>query len=405
MRFDDRLHTASVMEDRDVAAAAPRWIHLVDILAQSHGLSGELRERALIEARRIAPAIPDSIKRSAALAIAARITSVDLVALFAAETPRIAAPVLLNAMLSDREWQLLIPRLAPPIRALLRERRNLPQRAIDGLAAFGPSDFTLADDRDPIVRSAEITPTGHFGEVATGAEPGVSQISDLVAKIETWRSRKDLPKMAIAEPVRSLTIAAIDKFQFETNDLGVIDWISGAPRAIVIGISLATLADPVCPGVDGQTAGAFAKRADIRDGRMMLATGTSLSGLWRVEARPLFAPDTGKFAGYVGVSRRATGAVGAVADDTPCRSELLRQVIHELRSPLNAVGGFAELIEHQIAGPVGQSYRARAASIVGESRRMLSVIETLDDAAKAAAINTHGAALHGGTSESVLASA
>ncbi len=53
-----------------------------------------------------------------------------------------------------------------------------------------------------------------------------------------------------------------------------------------------------------------------------------------------------------------------------------------LKTSLNAIIGFAEIIDGQYLGPAGHSYRERAAEIVGQARLLLSAIEDLDIAAQ-----------------------
>ncbi len=376
MRFDDRLQTATATRSPGDRADATRWMHLVDLLAQSRSLSQDQRTSALDEAQRLAATVSLPQRLSTALAVANRVNSADVVELFANESPRVAAPILLGAHLTDREWQALIPRLSPTSRALLRERRDLPTSVGSALAAFGRSDFALADNRDAGLRQDR-----HFSRPHNEPQSGVSRISDLVAKIETWRSQRDGAPIETDEAGQRHSIDQADRFQFETDEVGRVVWAYGAAQVSVIGISLADLADPICHGVDGQTAGAFAKRADIHHGRMLLPDDTHLGGLWHIEARPLFAADTGNFRGYAGVAQRHSGEI-SVNSPASSQPEIMRQVVHELRSPLNAICGFAEMIAHQVAGPVAQEYRTRATSIVAEGGQMLALIESLDAAAQ-----------------------
>src|SRR5262249_38527805 len=60
----------------------------------------------------------------------------------------------------------------------------------------------------------------------------------------------------------------------------------------------------------------------------------------------------------------------------------LRELVHEIKTPLNAIIGFAEIIEGQYLGPADHRYRARAAEIVTQARVLLGAIDDLDFAAK-----------------------
>ena len=60
----------------------------------------------------------------------------------------------------------------------------------------------------------------------------------------------------------------------------------------------------------------------------------------------------------------------------------LRELVHEIKTPLNAIIGFAEIIEGQYLGPADRGYRDRAAEIVRQARLLLNAIDDLDFAAK-----------------------
>jgi len=60
----------------------------------------------------------------------------------------------------------------------------------------------------------------------------------------------------------------------------------------------------------------------------------------------------------------------------------LRELVHEIKTPLNAIIGFAEIIEGQYLGPADRGYRDRAAEIVRQARLLLTAIDDLDFAAK-----------------------
>jgi signal transduction histidine kinase len=51
---------------------------------------------------------------------------------------------------------------------------------------------------------------------------------------------------------------------------------------------------------------------------------------------------------------------------TSGEGDRLRQVLHELRTPVNAIQGFAEIIQQQLFGPTPHEYRALAAAIAAD---------------------------------------
>ena len=53
-------------------------------------------------------------------------------------------------------------------------------------------------------------------------------------------------------------------------------------------------------------------------------------------------------------------------------------MLHELRTPVNAIQGFAEIIQQQLFGPTPHDYRALAATIAGDAARMLAGFEELE---------------------------
>src|SRR3546814_9026565 len=81
----------------------------------------------------------------------------------------------------------------------------------------------------------------------------------------------------------------------------------------------------------------------------MLLEGTPAeAGEWRFSALPWFDPATGQFRGYRASARRPQRnetPYGRTA--TEDSGDSIRQLIHELRSPLNAISGFAQIISGQ----------------------------------------------------------
>src|SRR6185369_12420972 len=128
---------------------------------------------------------------------------------------------------------------------------------------------------------------------------------------------------------------------------------------------------------------AFSLRAPFRDRTMVLAGDGAVSGEWKITGVPAFEPADGRFAGYRGIALRDSPA--AVRPDTLeilADPDSLRELVHEIKTPLNAIIGFAEIIDGQYLGPADRRYRERAAEIVAQARILLSAIDDLDFAAK-----------------------
>jgi hypothetical protein len=373
MRFDDMIATVLAQAGPSGRVTA-QWRQLVDLLAQRRGTdSAELAAaRAFLATHR--RAVDPATRRRIAAMLAGRAIDPELLLFFAEDSPAVAAPLIGGARLETEEWLAILPRLGPPARALLRNRRDLPVEVVQALAAFGPSDFALA---------------GTVAEAEVAAPPppdgGDSQIRELVERIEAYRRhREDVPP----RPVATVRDGPVETFRWETGSDGMIRWIEGAPRGALIGQSIATIAGPAPYGVDGQAAGAFEKRAPFRDARFRVAGEGPAAGDWRISGVPYFDPHRGAFMGYRGTARRprldetarAVSGPGVFGTEFPADS--LRQLIHELRTPLNAIIGFSEMIEGQYLGPAAGGYRARAADIMGQARRLLSAVDDLDTAAR-----------------------
>lgn len=346
----------------DAAARSAVWRQLIDLSAQAGGALSPATRTAVDDALgALRRNVPDDARRAVAVGLAARVRDPATVRAFADDSPAVAAPVLARAQLTPGEWLALLPQLPPPARAILRNRRDLAPEVARALRAFGPGDIALG------------TPTLAADERAQGG----SQIVELVARIEAFRAQTPAPKPAGAHP----------GFAFETDAQGVIDWVDGVLRSQLVGLAIAEEAPPQSPGVDGQAAGAFRRRAPITAARLVVRTADEGDGVWLISASPMFDPRSGRFAGYHGSGRRPRADELAaprrsIEALTAVDPDALRQIVHELRTPLNAVQGFAEMIDAQLLGPVSRPYRDRAAAIVGDARALLQVVDDLDTAAR-----------------------
>jgi signal transduction histidine kinase len=201
----------------------------------------------------------------------------------------------------------------------------------------------------------------------SGAIPSISEV---VARIERLRSsRQSSASERTGDPGEAPRL-----FRWECNDSGEIDWVDGAPRGALVGQSIAQRSG--IGGVDRSVERAFASRAPFHDGLLELPPDASAGGSWKISGIPAFDRATGRFAGYRGVAERSQNGLTAI-DPTS-----LRELAHEIKTPLNAIIGFAEIITGEYLGPAGGAYRQRADEIVAQARLLLSAIEDLDFAAK-----------------------
>jgi signal transduction histidine kinase len=240
---------------------------------------------------------------------------------------------------------------------------------------MAPADTAFADE--PL---AELEPlAAPEAEAAEPAPTGPFEISEVVARIDAfWRNREEGAEL----PQRPVVPA--EHFRFETDAKGVIRWVDGVSRAPIVGLSLDLTGLPDGSRVDGVAAGAFRRRAGFSNARMAIEGESEAAGAWLISAIPVFDPANGRFTGYRGTARRPRAderAEPARAAANPA-ADSLRQLVHELRTPTNAIAGFAEMIESQMLGPVSDPYRDRASVIRGQARELLGAIDDLDLAAR-----------------------
>jgi hypothetical protein len=321
LRFDDRLATVLGQPAGDSHGRAVQWRQLVELLARSNGeTSAELRDRALTRIASLMEDVPAAVLAATARAIAGPRVPAELVALFAARGAAAAAALVTAADLSPEGWAAVRAVAAPDLQPLL------PAAAADAPSAETPPE--------PAPNVVEDEP-----EAQQAAQP------------------QALPA---------------GMFRWDCGPTGEIDWVEGAPRAALIGRSLTD-----------SFADRFTSRLPFSDEPLVIADEGALAGEWRWSGSPAFFPDTGRFAGYRGIARReGEEPVESAPQPALAQDDDLRELMHELRTPLNAIIGFSEIIEGQYLGPAHRAYRARAATIVAEARRLAEAVDNLDLAAK-----------------------
>ena len=414
MRFDDSLATVLAADDAPGVGAQLVWRQLVDLAGR--GRVGDL-DATVDRLRALRSHVPANVRAASARTLAWGSPPASLVAFFAEDAVAVAGPLLRTATLSDGDWLALLPGLSPGTRSVLRHRRDLPQAVVRGLASFGPTDFVLEHDgaasepandvpwpveqdvanelpplavpevvSPPPPSAVEDTPFVPVGDVARAmpvvaeamrqaAAPPRSEIADLVARIEAFRREKPIPAPPALQP--DLPPRPRDRWHFETDAAGAIRWVDGATRGPLIGVTLAHAGVQGMAQVDAAAGGALRARSAFRDVRLEVGGNSAVAGTWRLSGAPVFDPATGRFIAMAGSARRVERAPsGATASDS------LRQLVHELRTPANAIAGFSELIGTALLGPVPPVYQQRAQRIQQEAAGLVAAIDDLDTAAR-----------------------
>jgi len=383
---DTMIATILRQAPADGRSCVAAWRQLSDILAQrGNQLDDDDIRRSLHALAVLRPQIPEGVRRDCARAIARHSRFAPIVALYANDVPAVSLAMLRDAHLSEADWLALLPATGPMARSFLAARGDLPEGVKRALASLGAASVALPQP-DPmpeaeVVAIVDAAPAPTPPPAPGESEP--SQISELVRRIDKYQSARGQSSAAEPRPAQP----ARDSFLFETGPDGVVHWVEGIPRGAVIGLSIAEAALGGEPGTDGIAAGAFRQRAEMINARMMLEGAEADAGEWRFSALPWFDRATGQFRGYRGSARRPQRneiPYGLPVEEDNA-GDSIRQLIHELRSPLNAISGFAQIISGQMFGPVSHTYRAMADTIVTDAAAVQALIDDLQAATRAAA--------------------
>tara|TARA_A100001391_G_scaffold7621_2_gene4781 strand:+ start:33275 stop:35059 length:1785 start_codon:yes stop_codon:yes gene_type:complete len=428
--FDDRLATVLRMKALGSTGQRTQFLQLLDLLGT---LRDDRTPSALDDAgfarlaelrQQIAPEEQIRILRESGL----RLRNPRLVALLAEGEPRIGAAAMAIARLTEAEWQALIPKLPVSSRGFLRHRRDLPASANALLARLGIGDLVLSDDapqaredtveqlppppaatdetedekpdEDEAEPSAVPLPPVAPAAVETllitdpkpPAEPAASPadqraIGEIIERIETYRSARRAPVLAPRLPLGDTPsadpAASVMAFDVVTDAEGRVVAASDPVMPEMLGMLL-TGAHPG-PLVDfGENLiPAFRLHQPVHAGRLTLRSRSRLGGDWLIEAAPMFEQPRGNFSGYRCRLRRPL-RTSAAEEKEPQSAEAdrMRQILHELRTPVGAIQGFAEVIQQQVFGPAPHEYRAHAAAISVDAARLLAGFDELDRLAR-----------------------
>jgi signal transduction histidine kinase len=437
MIVDDRLETVLRTVAAGPGAIATQMRQLIDLLSRAP--DAQWREPHATALERIdSHAAMLGEGASASLIASAGLRSPRLITHFAAAGPKVALAAITSARLGERDWLRLIPDLPVQARGFLRHRRDLGPRVEALLARLGVTDFALplppgfaAPAQDPV--KAEIQPAGILpiaepsvagplaatpvpAEPAAPSWPAGEGISAIIRRIEAFRRTREAQTAGATQANGLADSAAQSRLPFADEPLpaprpvtaidlaldaaGTVTTADTALAPALVGLR-PFAADPDAPvACDPATLTAARARLPITGGRLELEAPGLAAGAWRIDAVPGFAPDTGRFLGWQARLRRppalAAQEAGAANDDIPGQNaDRLRQMLHELRTPINAIQGFAELIQQQLLGPTPHQYRSLAAGIASDAARMLAGFEDVERLALLEAAAARGIAAPG----------
>ncbi|MEP1605708.1 MAG: histidine kinase dimerization/phospho-acceptor domain-containing protein, partial [Marinomonas sp.] len=272
----------------------------------------------------------------------------------------------------------------------------------------GEGEQALVSDRDTNVQNSPSSPSGDDKSALRGISPEGLPIAPVAKAPATNRtSPSDIEKSEIAELVERIAQFRKDRvpasaagessprlpldenlgasgkiatiFRFSADITGRIDWAEQHVAPMIIGKRLVEPREIGTVDEPSPAARAFARHQPIRAAMLTLEGAPAIAGEWVVDAQPRFQRRSGHFQGYMGRMRRVKSNA---QDASNSEADRIRQLLHELRTPVNALQGFAEIIQQQLFGPAPNEYRALAADIASDSARILAGFDELERLAR-----------------------
>ncbi|KRA83733.1 histidine kinase dimerization/phospho-acceptor domain-containing protein [Altererythrobacter sp. Root672] len=377
MLFDDRLATVLRFPAQSELASRTQYRQLLDLLGSMPAdTPSQLTESAFARLGDLADELPAAMQSAILRAPGLRLRNPRLVAWLAQSEPQAAAAVMATAQLTDSEWVELIPRLPLTARGFLRHRRELPPGARQVLDRLGVRDLVLPEPErvEPDTQSED---------------PGIGA---LVRRIEAFQNAKrkgpTAPRLPLGDgrDFDHEHFRHSRAFDFSTDAQGVVTWADPAMAPMVVGLALGPARPDALAVLDAAGAKTMLRRLPLRGASLNLDGTAEIAGEWRIDAAPVFSPDEGRFTGYNGRMRRPLPVLAATSTAAPVKAggsgDRMRQLLHELRTPANAIQGFAEMIQQQMFGTTPNEYRALAAAVAVDAARIMAGFDEIDRLAR-----------------------
>lgn len=414
MLFDDRLGTVLRMRADSAGTRRIQLRQLLDLLGTFPSTArGNVIDAAYARLGELQTAIPAEESARLVQDPALRLRAPRLVATLAQGDPRLAAAALQQAELADEEWLDLIPALPPASRQALHQRRDLPPQVTALLTRLGvrgrglppaqppvvltepeaaepaPVDAPFAAEPAAPVAEAPAPPVLPSEPVETTIDPAQpaprgEKIGAIVKRIEAYRKAKqviehapaDAPRLPLGEEHVLEVSGPVRACDFATDGQGRITWSDAGVAPMLVGQRL---------GEDPEVARLIRRHQPLRALPLTLKGAPAIAGAWQLDASPWFDPLAGHFMGYRGRLRRPADHVQQAAAPAPVldsEADRIRQMLHELRTPVNVIQVGAEIIQQQLYGPSPHEYRALAAGIAGDAAKILAAFEELERLAR-----------------------
>lgn len=395
MQFDDRLATVLRSRADSQAMARIQFRQLLDLLGT---LPGDIRtpqvEAAYARLGEISGRIPAQERAGMLEEAGTRLRCPRLVAALATAEPAVASAAIRAANLREEEWIDLAPALPLAARSVMRSRRDLGP-AMDALMQrLGIHDRGLPPAQPTAAEPAPAAPEPRPAPAPAApamAGPRADSIGAIVRRIEDFKRARtpvsaadgsgQAPRLPLGDPDAAPPPPA-RCFDFLADGTGRIMSATHGFAPMAVGLNLAAGPDGAL-ALPPETVRDVRRCQPLRGVRAAISGAPAIAGAWRLDATPRFDAGTGRFLGYAGRMRRFAGRKAAsVPPAAVSEGDRIRQLLHELRTPVNAIQGFAEVIQQQLFGPSPHEYRALAAGIAGDAARILAGFEELDRLAR-----------------------